>query len=124
MATKIKILLVDDSSDYAECFIKFIQEELPDMVDSVIVVKNGLEAINLVNHNKFDLIFMDINMPGMNGFDATRYLNIHFPSITVVALSFMSDLTSMERMIAAGARYYVVKEEFDADTLMRIIKDK
>ncbi|WP_303317104.1 ATP-binding protein [Flavivirga abyssicola] len=61
-----------------------------------VIVNNGLEALNIVKANKFDLILMDINMPIMNGKEATRYIREFDTQIPIIALT-ASDVDSIKK---------------------------
>lgn len=70
---------------------------------------NGAEAVELASNNKYDLIFMDINMPIMNGMDATikiRELGVTTPIIALTANVLDGD---KERFIEVGMNYYITK---------------
>ena len=67
-----KVILVDDE----ESGIKLIREYLQDFPDFVILaeVNNGVDAVREINKFKPDLVFMDIQMPGMTGFEVLKHL--------------------------------------------------
>jgi DNA-binding NarL/FixJ family response regulator len=100
------------------------------IVDDHVLLRNGLAGIvtdmgytvlyecgngsdllqQLDKTEKPHLILMDINMPLMDGFEATLWLKKHQPSIKVIALSMFDDDTSIIRMLRNGARGYVLKD--------------
>lgn len=57
-----------------------------------------------------DIILMDIQMPGMNGFDATAWLRDNYPTIQVLALSMHDDEFSVIKMLRNGAKGYILKD--------------
>lgn len=65
---EIKVLAVDDNA----ANLKLIAAMLKEMVSQVVVCKNGKEAVRLAQSQPFDIIFMDIQMPIMDGISATR----------------------------------------------------
>lgn len=71
--------------------------------------ENGLEVLEYCRTNPVDIVLMDINMPIMDGFEATAKLAETSPSTRVIALSMYDDDISLVRMIRAGARSYVLK---------------
>src|SRR5680860_618554 len=74
--------------------------------------KNGKECIDRISSSPSppDIILMDINMPIMNGIEATQYLTDHFPDIKVVGLSMNDDVSHIIHMLRAGAKGYLVKD--------------
>jgi DNA-binding NarL/FixJ family response regulator len=71
---------------------------------------NGAEAITLAQQIQPDVVLMDINMPQMNGIDATAGIKRHFPHIVIVGLSVNADRRNREAMIKAGAATLLTKE--------------
>ena len=71
---------------------------------------SGREAIELVRQLKPDIVVMDINMPDINGIDATRQILAEVPCCMVLALSMHSGKKFVEEMLAAGAAGYLLKE--------------
>ncbi|GEM_PF-6311525 len=77
----------------------------------VIIACNGVEAVERTQESRPDLIVMDIQMPGLNGFDAIKYIRAdatltHIPIIAVTALAMPGD---RERCLAAGVNEYLSK---------------
>lgn len=81
---------------------------------------DGRMVHELVSTSQPDVVVMDINMPGMNGVDATRRLLSDFPKLRVVALSGCNHKQYVLEMLAAGASAFVVKECV-GDELVRAI---
>lgn len=72
---------------------------------------NGKEFIENVDESNLpDLVIMDINMPEMNGFETTLWLQKNHPSVNVIALSMYDDENSIIRMIRNGAKGYILKD--------------
>jgi two-component system, NarL family, invasion response regulator UvrY len=76
---------------------------------------NGKELISKLDKNDLpDVILMDINMPEMDGYDATLWLKNNYPLVHVLALSMYDDENAIIRMLRNGAKGYIMK---DADPL-------
>ncbi len=104
----IKVVVVDDHTLLREglCRILNMEEDI-----SVIgEAENGHEAIEKACKLKPDIILMDINMPDMNGIDATRKIKENFPNIKIVGLTLHDDDQYVFEMVRAGANGYVLKD--------------
>jgi DNA-binding NarL/FixJ family response regulator len=105
----IKIALVDDNS----FLIKTAQEKLS-FFDDFEVKFTAFDGLDLVeklakNHN-IDLILMDIEMPKMNGIDATNFVKQKFPQIKIIMLTVFDNDENIFNAIKAGADGYLLKE--------------
>jgi DNA-binding NarL/FixJ family response regulator len=105
----IKIAIVDDNS----FLIKATQEKLSFFDDFSIkfTAINGLDLIEKLtaNHN-VDLILMDIEMPVMNGVEATNIVKQKFPQIKIIMLTVFDNDENIFKSIKAGADGYLLKE--------------
>ncbi|WP_439651309.1 response regulator [Microbulbifer guangxiensis] len=93
-------------------------------VDDIQVVgeaKSGEEALAFARQEEFDVILMDVKMPGMGGLEATRKLLTRFPDIKVIAVSALDDDVFPGRLLQAGARGYVTKGA-DLEEMVRAIR--
>ena len=105
----IKILIVEDNF-----FLKkALQEKLSIYEDLIIkdTAENGQEAIAIVkkNHN-IDLILMDIEMPKMNGIEATEIIKQKYPQIKILIITVFEDDENIFNAIKAGANGYLLKD--------------
>lgn len=76
---------------------------------NILYAKNGLEAIDLAKNNTVDFIFMDIKMPQMDGFQATKHIKSASPSIPIFALTALAMMGDRERALNAGFDGYIAK---------------
>lgn len=83
----------------------------------LVRVKDGLEAIDFIKNNEVDLILMDINMPNMNGYDATRNIKAIRRDIPIIVQTAMHFSEEMDEAINAGADDYIAKP-IDLKTFM------
>jgi DNA-binding NarL/FixJ family response regulator len=103
----IKILLADDH-DIVRDGIKMLLED--EVGFSIIAeAENGVKAIEACEKHDINLIIMDINMPEMNGIEATQKIKESFPEIKVLALTMMDEDQHIRQMIEAGASGYILK---------------
>ena len=117
---KKKILMVDDDLDLCLIF-KTVFEHLG--YESVFAV-NGAEAVKIATTHKPDLILMDIIMPKMNGYQATRMIrqNPKTSSIPVIALTALTSSEEREECFQSGCDDHVAKPFKIKDLASRIEK--
>jgi DNA-binding NarL/FixJ family response regulator len=87
--------------------------------------RNGREAVDLAARLKLDAVVMDIEMPGLDGVEATRQLLEHKPDLPVVAISGHEYEERVLEIRAAGAADYVRKSRVDEDlaaTLLALLR--
>ena len=105
----IEVALVDDNS----FLLKTTQEKLSffDDISIKLIAYDGQELLNKLeeNHN-IDIILMDIEMPGMNGIEATFQVKTKYPHIKILVLTVFDDDENIFNIIKAGADGYLLKE--------------
>ena len=105
----IRIAIVDDNT----CLQKTIQDKLSFFADVEVRMKaiHGQDIIEKLekNHN-LDLILMDIEMPKMNGIEATAIIKSKFPQIKIIMLTVFDNDENIFKAIKAGADGYFLKE--------------
>ena len=104
----IRILMVDDHPLVREG-MRGVVEAFPNM-EVVGEASNGQEAVQLALDLRPNVVIMDINMPLMNGVEATRIIKTRCPEITIVGLSVNNDWQVQAAMTAAGASAYLSKD--------------
>jgi DNA-binding NarL/FixJ family response regulator len=105
----IKILIVEDNFFLQ----KALEEKLSNFSDIVIkdTAQNGEEAIEILEKNQiFDLILMDIEMPKMNGIEATEIIKNKYPQIKIIMITVFDNDDNVFNAIKAGADGYLLKE--------------
>jgi DNA-binding NarL/FixJ family response regulator len=104
---KTRVLLADDHALFREA-LRMVLEFLPD-IEVVAEVHSGLLVLEAVERTRPDIVCMDLNMPGLDGVEATRQLQRVFPAVKVIGLSAHADLARVAALCHAGAMGYVVK---------------
>lgn len=103
----IRILLVDDQALLCEVLKTWLEVE--EDFEVLGVAHNGEEAILKANRLKPDIILMDIDMPKMNGIEATQVISEQFPKAKVIFLSAHDDDMYLGKSLRAGAKGYLLK---------------
>jgi signal transduction histidine kinase/ActR/RegA family two-component response regulator len=116
----IRVLLVDDHTVLREGLRSIVSAY--HHLEVVGEASNGREAIKLTQQTNPDIVVMDINMPIMDGIEATRQIKIYRPEIAVIGLSVNPSAETELKMKAAGASAYLTKESA-ADALYQAIQN-
>lgn len=116
---KTKIVIIDDHQLFREG-VKRILDFEPSF-EVVAEGDDGEDALGIVEDHKPDVVIMDINMPKMNGVEATKQLIEANQEAKVIILSIHDDENYVTHALKTGARGYLLKE-MDADTLIEAVK--
>ncbi|NCD42595.1 MAG: response regulator transcription factor [Bacteroidia bacterium] len=117
---KLVIHIVDDHLLFREGF-RLILSGLPNVI-KVVDMSSGQEFINQLRVEVADIVFMDINMPAMDGIETTKNALALEPDLKIVGLSMYSDPLYYKQMIKAGARGFLLKNS-DIGEVERTIAD-
>jgi DNA-binding NarL/FixJ family response regulator len=115
---KISILLVDDHSIVRQG-LKALLEAEPDLT-IVAEAQSGREAVQLAGQHRPEVVLMDLAMPFLNGWEATRQIVKAVPNTKIVILSTYGDDKHIQRAIAAGAAAYLLKQTAATDLVKAI----
>ncbi len=115
----IHILIADDHTLFRDG-LRSLFSSVPD-TDVVGEAATGLEAVQQAEALQPDVVLMDIQMPGLNGIEATRQIVRTSPHIGVVVVTMFEDDDSVFASMRAGARGYVLKGA-DQEEMLRTIR--
>jgi DNA-binding NarL/FixJ family response regulator len=104
----IKVLIADDHAILRRG-LKQILAEIPS-VEVVDEAMNGIEVLSMVGKKRYDLILLDIAMPGRNGLDVLKQLKAEKPDLPILMLSMHPEEQYALRALKAGASGYLTKE--------------
>ncbi len=106
----MRIAIAEDNSYALQVILRKLEG-----VDDVAVVATGCNGADLLEKiptvGRIDLVLMDIEMPGVDGIEATRRIKKEYPQIKVIMLTIFDDDEKIFEAITAGADGYVLKEE-------------
>ena len=115
----MKILLVEDSATLRHAMSHYIT----DAGHTPLIARSGEEALQLLEDTPVDMIIMDVEMPGLNGFETTRlireWLGGHW--IPIIFVTAMKDPIAQRRAMDAGAVAYLEKP-FDEYRLLEVLQ--
>ncbi len=106
----IRVLVVDDQP----AFCRFVRQTMVTSDDLRVVAEahDAASALKIIARMELDLVLMDIDMPGMDGLEATALIRSRFPSIRVVTMSGHEDAEYRRLALQAGAIEFIPKNEF------------
>ena len=112
---KLKILLVEDD----ELFRLGLQVRLQQETKIAVLAEasDGEMAIALAKQQPFDLILLDIGLPGIGGLETCRQLKLNHPNLPILVLTSRNERSLISRLVSAGAQGYCLKG-VTADTLI------
>ena len=103
----IKIVIADDHEIFRDG-LKLMLQKQPDIIITGEAA-DGRELIEIVKKKLPDVIITDVKMPYLDGVAATKYLNEHYPSIGIIALTMFDEEDLIVDMLEAGAKGYLLK---------------
>jgi len=119
-----RVLIVDDHAMVRQG-LRSILETYPDL-EVIGEAANGIEGVEFAVNNQPDVVVMDINLPGLNGIDATRRIKKETPNTVVSGLSVHDSSQTEAALMEAGASALLSKEQATEDlyrTIIRFLKD-
>ena len=119
MATEIQVLIVDDISSTLDNLKKLLSFE--DDIQVIATATNGREAVDTAKQVHPDVVLMDVNMPEMDGIQATELLATEAPGSPVIIMSVQGERDYLRRAMQSGAREFLIKP-FSGDELIASIR--
>jgi len=111
----LRVLIADDHKLFREGLRRVLELDGGFLV--VGEAATGEQALGLLARVKCDLVLMDINMPELNGVDATKRIRAEYPDVAVLVLSIHDDREYLLEVLKAGAAGYLLKDVEPADLM-------
>jgi two-component system alkaline phosphatase synthesis response regulator PhoP len=105
MSNTGKILIIDDEAAIRQTLARILQQA----GFEVTTAENGEQGLSFIQTTNFDLIFMDLRMPGMPGMEALKIIHASFPNLPVILFTAQPDLNSAVDALRNGATDYLLK---------------
>jgi len=116
----VNLLIADDHQLITDGISKILESEK--MIGEIHTASNGREAVDIVLTKDIDCVIMDINMPVLNGLEATKLIKRQKPSVKVIVVSMLSDAAIVSKMMKAGADAFINKDTGKTELLKAIVK--
>jgi two-component system nitrate/nitrite response regulator NarL len=116
---KISVIIADDHTLFINGLCMLLQNE-PD-IEIMNIAANGKEVLGLLHTNTPNLLLLDINMPGINGFEVLKRVKSYYPKIKVIMLSTYNEEHLIEKAKTAGANGYLFKNA-EKSELLRVMR--
>jgi len=124
MSTKenlsVKVIIADDHKFFRDG-LEIALKRIPS-VRRITHAASGKEVLHILKEEKHDVVFMDIQMPVMNGMDATKEISKKYPQVKVIALSMHDDRRHIVDMFNSGASGYIIKDT-DRNEIEKAIRE-
>ncbi len=123
LSNKMIFLIVDDSKISRKWLIEMIPKKIAESAE-IIEGENGEEAIKLFQEHQPDIVFLDITMPVLDGFEALQHIRTLNPEALVVMISADRQKSTKEKVLALGASAIISKpvdEEEFRTTLLKLV---
>ena len=92
------------------------------MIGEIHTANNGKEAVDKALAHNIDCVIMDINMPVLNGLEATKLIKKEKPDIKIIVVSMLCDASIVNKMLKAGADAFINKDTGKDELLKAIDK--
>jgi DNA-binding NarL/FixJ family response regulator len=116
----IDVLIADDHQLITDGLSNILQAEKN--IGKIYTASNGREATSLALLHNIDCIIIDINMPVLNGLEATKLIKKEKPHIKIIVVSMLCDAAIVNKLLKAGADAFINKDTGKAELLIAIEK--
>lgn len=103
----INLLLADDHDIMLDGYTSILSSETN--INIVGRANNGREVITALETDTCDIVMLDINMPKMDGVETARHLKAHRPTIKIIILSMLNDISYIKELVTIGIDGYLLK---------------
>ncbi|MEW5867741.1 MAG: response regulator [Chloroflexota bacterium] len=119
-AEKVRVLVVDDISQTRETIIRSLRFQ--DRIEVIGSASDGFQGIQMASELKPDVIIMDINMPELDGIEATQRIVSKVPFTQIIILTVQDDIDYMRKAMMVGARDFLGKPPMIDDLISAIMR--
>jgi len=117
----ISILIADDDDNIRKALVGLFMNRLSEKNLNIAEADNGTTAIALLEKNEYDVLLLDLDMPGLSGMDILRQLKAHDIQTEIIILTGHATVSTAVEAIKIGAYDYLTKP-FNADELITVVE--
>jgi len=116
------VMLVEDNRIFRESFRDFLKSRFPEIM--IHEAADSIEALQKMEEQKPDLIFMDINLPGVNGLSLGKMIKKNHPNLPIIILTAYDLTEYREAVLGFGADAYIVKTAMNCAEIEELVKSR
>lgn len=116
----VNLLIVDDHQLITDGLYQILKSEKT--INKIYTAANGREAFEKVLANDIDCIIMDINMPVLNGYDATKLILQQKPDTKIIVVSMLCEAAIVSKMLKTGVHAFINKDTGKSELLTALTK--
>ena len=120
MPPKIRVLIADDHRLFAEALEAILGAD--DRIEIAGQASDGGQAVELARSLEPDVVLMDVSMPVLDGFEATKEIRASSDEVQVLMLTGSNSRADVDRSRAAGASGYVTKDRIASELVAAIVE--
>lgn len=114
------ILLIEDNRFFRKSFRDFLLGRFPDVI--INEAADSIEALHKMDEQQPDLIFMDINLPGVNGLTLSKIIKKNHPDLPIIILTAYDLAEYREAVLGFGADEYIVKTAINCRQIEGLVR--
>jgi DNA-binding NarL/FixJ family response regulator len=115
-----KALIVEDSAIFRKLLKETLHSRFPSM--EIFEASEGEEALQIINANPPDLIFMDIRLPGESGLELTLKVKARYPDVVVIIMTSYDTPEYREAAVQARANYFLSKGSSSKEGILKLVE--
>lgn len=113
---RAQVLVVDDKESYHSMFRRILPDDI-----GMTSALDGMQAIELMEHESFDVVIVDVRMPKLGGIDLLERIKQRWPEVDVIVMTAYGTIPNAVRAMKLGAVDYLTKP-FEPDEAMKVIE--
>lgn len=119
-ATALNLLIADDHQLIIDGLSRILYDEK--IISTLYSATNGKDAVEIALQKDIDCVLMDISMPVVNGYEATKIIRQQKPHVKIIVVSMIPDASVVAKLLKAGADAFIIKNTGKEELLKAIEK--